>query len=124
MANVYNAIHANAYLSVEGSDRPKAEVGSSAEGAYSFQASVTNLSDVAKRYTLDTAVLVEQVTGLEGTELTFAANGQKRLGADEAQVTYAGFGGRRALRPRQLHRGIYRSDFSAGQWQGLCGEEF
>ncbi len=31
MANVYNAIHANAYLSVEGSDRPKAEVGSSAE---------------------------------------------------------------------------------------------
>lgn len=90
MANVYNAIHANAYLSVEGSDRPKAEVGSSAEGAYSFQASVTNLSDVAKCYTLDTAVLVEQVTGLEGTDLTFAANGQKRLGADEAQVTYAG----------------------------------
>lgn len=54
---------------------------------------------VPKTYTLDTAVLVETVTGLEGTELTFAANEEKALTAQEVQVSYTGSTGRQRNRP-------------------------
>ncbi len=53
------AITAKAYLSVEGSARPKAELGESATGSYSFTFSVHNYSDAAKTYTLNASLLCE-----------------------------------------------------------------
>ena len=89
VANVYNAIQSGAYLTVDGG-RPKAEVGSNEDGVYDYTVTVTNMTQSPKTYTLDTAVLVETVTGLEGTELTFAANEEKALTAQEVQVSYTG----------------------------------
>ena len=91
VANVYNAIVSGAYLSVEGSDRPKAEVGSSRDGAYTYTATVHNLTDSAKTYSLDTAALVETITELDG--VCYVANSEKRLSADEVDVTYTGLTG-------------------------------
>lgn len=90
VANVAHAILSEAYLSVEGSSRPKAEVGSSKDGTFSYTATVHNLSGAAKTYCLDTAVLAETVTGLEGTDLTFVANSEKRLSSSEVDVAYTG----------------------------------
>ncbi len=50
VANVYYAIVSGAYLSVEGSNWPKAEVGSSENGTYTYTATVHNLTDGAKTY--------------------------------------------------------------------------
>ncbi len=91
LANAMHAIQAEAYLSVEGCDRPKAELGSNENGEYTYTATVHNLSDTDKTYTLDTAVLVETVTEKDG--LTFVANQEKRMSVDEATVTYEGVNG-------------------------------
>ena len=88
VANVYYAIVSGAYLSVEGSNRPKAEVGSSENGTYTYTATVHNLTDGAKTYSLDTAALVETITELNG--LNYVANSEKRLSASEVNVTYTG----------------------------------
>ena len=88
VANVYYAIVSGAYLSVEGSSRPKAEVGSSENGTYTYTATVHNLTDGAKTYSLDTAALVETITELNGSN--YVANSEKRLSASEVNVTYTG----------------------------------
>ena len=49
LANVSAAIHAEAYLTVEGG-RPKAELGESEEGVYSFTFTVHNLSDTSRTW--------------------------------------------------------------------------
>ena len=49
LANVSAAIHAEAYLTVDGG-RPKAELGESEEGVYSFTFTVHNLSDSARTW--------------------------------------------------------------------------
>ena len=49
LANVSAAIHAEAYLTVDGG-RPKAQLGDSEEGKYGFTFTVHNLSDTAKTW--------------------------------------------------------------------------
>ena len=49
LANVSAAIHAEAYLTVDGG-RPKAQLGDSEEGVYAFTFTVHNLSDTAKTW--------------------------------------------------------------------------
>lgn len=61
VANVYNAITTNAYLSVEGNELPKAELGESSQGIYSFRFSINNLSDKTLEYTIDTVSLTEGI---------------------------------------------------------------
>lgn len=78
------------YLSVEGNSRPKVEMGSSKDGMFSYTATVHKLSGAAKTDSQDTAVLAETVTGLEGTDLRFAANSEKRFSSSEVNVTYTG----------------------------------
>ncbi len=92
VANVYNAITSGNYLSVKGCDRPKAEVGSSVDGNYSFTLSVHNLDGISRTYAVDTVALVETVTSLDVGDktLSFAANHPKRLSDKEVSVTYAG----------------------------------
>lgn len=91
VANVLSAIKSEAYLSVEGCDRPKAEVGSSKDGVYTYTVTVHNLSDTSKTYTLDTAVLADTVTEIDG--ISYIANLEKRLSSSEATVTYTGLTG-------------------------------
>ena len=59
LVNALGAITAEAYLTVEGSDRPKAELFDNADGEYSFTFSVHNYSDAEKTYTLRATLLAE-----------------------------------------------------------------
>ena len=89
VANVYNAIVSGAYLSVEGCNRPKAEVGSSKDGVYSYTVTVNNLNDVAKTYSVDTAALAETVALTADNQLRIA-NSMVKLTAEQVQITYTG----------------------------------
>lgn len=91
VANVLNAIKSGAYLSVEGCNRPKAELGSSKGGSYTYTATVHNLTGEAKTYSLDTAALVETITEIDG--VSYVANSEKRLSSHEVNVRYTGLTG-------------------------------
>ncbi|MCR5666170.1 MAG: leucine-rich repeat protein [Eubacterium sp.] len=63
-ANINNATNAKAYLTVEGADdaKPKAELGDSSEGTYSFTITAHNLTDEDLTYTVDTSALSEVIS--------------------------------------------------------------
>ena len=88
VANIANAIESGAYLSVEGSKRPKAEVGSSKDGVYTYTATVHNMTGEAKSYTVDTTAMIETITVINGE--SFASNSNRDLTADEVTITYTG----------------------------------
>ena len=88
VANIANAIQSGAYLSVEGSKRPKAEVGSNTDGVYTYTATVHNMTGEAKSYTVDTTAMIETITTIGGEN--FASNSNRNLTADEITVTYTG----------------------------------
>lgn len=88
VANIANAIESGAYLSVEGSKRPKAEVGSSKDGVYTYTATVHNMTGEAKSYTVDTTAMIETITVINGE--SFASNSNRDLTADEVKITYTG----------------------------------
>ena len=78
-ANLKAASSSPAYLSVSGADanKPKADLGDSADGTFSFTMTVHNLSDQELTYTLDAAALGENVKDgfLQGTSANFAGKG-------------------------------------------------
>lgn len=88
VANIANAIESGAYLSVEGSKRPKAEVGSSKDGVYTYTATVHNMTGEAKSYTVDTTAMIETIKVINGE--SFASNSNRDLTADEVKITYTG----------------------------------
>ena len=88
VANIANAIESGAYLSVEGCKRPKAEVGSSKDGVYTYTATVHNMTGEAKSYTVDTIAMIETITVINGE--SFASNSNRDLTADEVTITYTG----------------------------------
>lgn len=88
VANIANAIESGAYLSVEGSKRPKAEVGSSKDGVYTYTATVHNMTGEAKSYTVDTTAMIETIKVINGE--SFASNSNRDLTADEVTITYTG----------------------------------
>ena len=59
LVNAMGAISAQAYLSVAGSNRPKAELGDNENGEFTFTFTVHNYSDTAKTYTLRASLLCE-----------------------------------------------------------------
>lgn len=64
MASVPAATASDVYATVEGAEdvsRPKADLGDSADGTWSFTVTLHNLGDDAHSFTLDTAALSEQV---------------------------------------------------------------
>ena len=65
LTNVSAAIHAESYLTVNGG-RPKAELGESEEGKYSFTLTVHNLADTAKTWTVSALPVAAQVEELYG----------------------------------------------------------
>ena len=65
LTNVSAAIHAESYLTVNGG-RPKAELGESEEGIYSFTVTVHNLADTAKTWTISAQPIAAQVEEIYG----------------------------------------------------------
>ena len=59
LVNALGAITSEAYLTVAGSARPKAELGDNEDGAFTFTFTVHNFSDRAKTYTLRSSLLCE-----------------------------------------------------------------
>ena len=60
LVNAAAAVTAESYLTVNGG-KPKAELGDSMDGTYSFSFEIHNFSDEAKTYTLDASLLTEAV---------------------------------------------------------------
>lgn len=58
LVDALKAVTAEAYLTVDGG-RPKAELGDSADGTYSFTFEIHNFSDASKTYTLSGSLLCE-----------------------------------------------------------------
>ena len=85
LVNALNAVTAKAYLSVEGSARPKAELGDSAEGTYSFTFTVHNFGDAEMTYTLGSSLLTEAFEEIDGKE--YMAEYEHAL--DNAAVTFS-----------------------------------
>ena len=65
LANVSAAIHAESYLTVAG-DRPKAELGESEEGKYSFTFTVHNIGSEAKTWNISADPIAAQTETLYG----------------------------------------------------------
>ncbi len=61
------AVTTGAYLTVDGG-RPKGQLGDNTDGVFSFSFEVTNFSDEALTYTLDSSLLTEDVLGVQLTE--------------------------------------------------------
>lgn len=71
LVDLVGATEAGAYLSNPDAehDRPKAEVGESANGSYSFTFQITNISNVAKTYQFDSSLFTETYNeGLIGNQ--------------------------------------------------------
>ena len=64
LANAYSAVSTQSYLTVDGSDTPKASLGDDASktGTYSYQFNVTNFSSTPAFYALNTVVQTEGYT--------------------------------------------------------------
>gem|GEM_PF-808677 len=88
MVSIRQAMQAEAYLSVEGSSRPKAELGYNTDGRFSFTFTIHSLSDQTKSYTLKTAALSEKFIDNNGKPL-FAQQSQDYTGHG-VDVQYAG----------------------------------
>jgi subtilisin family serine protease len=67
LADVCAAIDAGAYLTVNGG-KPKAELGESSEGSYSFTFAVHNISDAARTYTISVDPVAAQVETIGGRD--------------------------------------------------------
>ena len=65
LVNALNSVTAESYLSVSGSDRPKAELFDSENGSYSFTFTVHNFGDHAKTYTLSSSLLCEDYIAVD-----------------------------------------------------------
>ena len=89
LANVFNAITTNAYLSVPGADNAKADLGDDAgrTGAFGFTFQVHNFGTNPAYYALDTAAQSEGVLELGG--LYFMSGTPVALGAASAESSSA-----------------------------------
>ena len=66
LAQIYNAIHTNAYLTVEGCDRPKAELKDNENGTFSFTFTIHNISDSDLSYDVSAVPLTAKAETLYG----------------------------------------------------------
>ena len=87
LVNAYNAVNTDAYLSVDGKDVPKIELGDDVDktGAYSYSFNVTNFSDEAVYYDLATTCQTEGVLYDEPTQRNYMSMTPVALDADTAE---------------------------------------
>lgn len=78
LINLTNAVKAGAYLSnpQTSESRPKAELGDSDSGVYTFPFTVTNISNTDKTYTVDSTVMTANIT-----DSKYMSNSDKELAA-------------------------------------------
>ena len=92
LVNVKNAVTTSAYLSTaadaDGVTRPKAELGSNANGTFSFSFNVNNLTDKELTYTLTASSLTEGI--VEQDNVKFSDQVSTRLDEKDFTVTYGG----------------------------------
>lgn len=79
------ATKAKAYLSSAGGGLPKAELGDSADGSFSFSFQANNLSKSEIQYEVGVTVLTEATVKENGK--TYLAQSPRQMGADEVTVT-------------------------------------
>ena len=79
------ATKAKAYLSSAEGSLPKAELGSSTSGSFSFSFQANNLSNSEIKYEVGVTVLTEDTVTENGK--TYLAQSPRKLGADEVTVT-------------------------------------
>lgn len=85
LVNAFNAVTSEAYLTVEGSERPKAELDDDQNGTYSFTFTVHNFGGEEKTYALSSSLLTEDYTEIDGKE--FMAEHEHAL--DNAAVSFS-----------------------------------
>ena len=68
LVNALNAVTTGAYLSVDGSNRPKAELFDNANGTYTFTFRIHNFSANEMTYTLSSSLLTEDFVEIDGEE--------------------------------------------------------
>ena len=86
LANVSAAIHAEAYLTVDGG-RPKAQLGDSEEGVYAFTFTVHNLSDTAKTWNVALDPIAAQTEEHYGR--AYISELCRSMTAEELRVTFS-----------------------------------
>lgn len=84
LVNALYAITSEAYITVEGSARPKAELGDSEDGKYTFTFTVHNYGEDSKTYTLSSSLLTENFVEIDGKE--YMAGNDCAL--DDSAVTF------------------------------------
>ena len=88
LVNALGALTSQAYLTVAGSERPKAELGDNENGEFTFTFTVHNYSDTAKTYTLRSSLLCEDyVTNEDYPDEYFLAGEDHEL--DNSGVTFS-----------------------------------
>ena len=89
LANAYNAVTTQAYLSVDGCDVPKVELydDPGKVGAYNYSFQVHNLGDETLYYGLNTVAQTEGVNTVQG--VNFMSSTPKALGAATAETASA-----------------------------------
>ncbi len=83
LVNIAAALKAEAYLSVDGQDKPKAELGDdpAKTGTYNFSFNIHNFGTEAKTYYLSGSLLTEDVVSY-GEGLEFMADYDRKLGGE------------------------------------------
>ncbi len=94
LANLYNAIHTGAYVTVDGSDRPKADLGHSPDGDFTKNVTLTihNTSDAELSYDLSVLALTAQQTtalGNDGVTYDVISNYARVMPEGELAVTFS-----------------------------------
>ncbi len=87
LANVLNAIHSGAYLTVKGQERPKAELKDNVDGSFSFTFTVENFSNTEKTYNVGSLPLVAKVENVKGHDCI--SDLSRLLSAEEFTVTFS-----------------------------------
>ena len=88
LAQIYNAIHTGAYLTVEGCDRPKAELKDNENGTFSFTFTVHNMTDQALSYNLSAVPLTAKAETLYGYRCV--SESSRVLPESEFTVSFSG----------------------------------
>lgn len=97
LARVDLAMQVDAYLSTNKSHKPKAELGASEDGSFTFDVTVHNLSSEEQSYTLDASALVDKIEELAGFKLNALASEERcndgiNVSFSDDEVTVAGKG--------------------------------
>ncbi len=88
LAQIYNAIHTGAYLTIEGCDRPKAELKDNENGTFSFTFTVHNMTDQALSYDLSAVPLTAKAETLYGYRCV--SESSRVLPESEFTVSFSG----------------------------------